>query len=116
MLYMRDIARVVPLNARPSHPRHHRLHHRIRNVNPPYAFPRIIFILVLHQARFPDWDSIPTVCKMYPKMIFMIFVPLATKILPLDLLSWIDARRQIHERIPLGVLSRMIETPFGHRR
>ena len=30
----------------------------------------------------------------------------------LDLLSWIDARRQIHERIPLGVLSRMIETPL----
>ena len=30
----------------------------------------------------------------------------------LDLLSWVDARRQIHERIPLGVLSRMIETPL----
>ena len=30
----------------------------------------------------------------------------------LDLMSWINARRQIHERIPLGVLSRMIETPL----
>ena len=88
MLYMRIIiARVVPLNARPSHPRHHRLQHRIRNVNPPYAFPRLLFIFVHYHARLPDWESMtqpgPTMCKMT----VMIFVPLATKILPRTPLS-----------------------------
>ena len=56
-------------------PRHHRLQHRIRNVNPPYAFPRLLFIFVHYHARLPDWESMtqpgPTMCKMT----YMIFVP-----------------------------------------
>ena len=94
MLYMRDIARVVPLNARPSHPRHHRLHHRIRNVNTLYAFPRILFIFV----------------HVY-KMTFMIFVPskqanLPYKILPRTPLSASSARLILGSRAaPLGSAS-----------